>query len=215
LVAAPLVAAGPRRAVTVGGCVIPLHYEFQRWAWRTERCVEIGLGRRAVQNHRAEEVLEVGNVLPLAGTTGQTVVDKYEHGAGVLNVDIVDFDPGRTYELVVSLSTLEHVGWDEIPQDPGKAASALDVIDRLGSKLLVTIPVGVHPRLESAFLDGPFDDVVLLVKTGRRARWEPRPLAERSTIRYGEPYACGNGILVGMRGQPLRASAPSSVATPS
>jgi hypothetical protein len=203
--ALPLVAALPKQAATVGGCRMPLHYEFRRWTWRTERCLEIALGSRALQSRRREDVLEVGNVLPLAGIAGQTVVDKYEEGPGVLNVDIIDFNPGRTYELVVSISTLEHVGRDEVPQNLDKASAALERVAQLGGELLVTIPVGVHPRLESAFLDGPFDEVALLVKTGRLARWEQRPIAEHSRIRYGSPYACGNGILVGMRGGPLGA----------
>ena len=203
VLALPLVAVLPRRAVTVGGCRVPLHYEFRRWTWRTERCVEIALGGRALQSRRPEDVLEVGNVLPLAGIAGHTVVDKYEEGPGVLNVDIIDFDPGRTYELVVSISTLEHVGWDEVPEEPDKAATALEHIAQLGEKLLVTIPVGVHQRLESAFLTGPFDDIAFLVKTGRLARWAQRPIEERSRVRYGAPYAYGNGILVGMRGRPF------------
>ena len=110
---------------------------------------------------------------------------------------------GRTYELVVSISTLEHVGWDEVPEEPDKAATALEHIAQLGEKLLVTIPVGVHQRLESAFLTGPFDDIAFLVKTGRLARWAQRPIEERSRVRYGAPYAYGNGILVGMRGRPF------------
>jgi hypothetical protein len=203
LLATPLCAAAPRRVVTIDGQRVPLHYEFRRWAWRTERCVEIALGLRALGLHAGDQVLEVGNVLPLAGARGHTVVDKYEQGDGVLNVDIVDFDPERSYELVVSISTLEHVGWDEIPQDPDKAAAALKTIDRLGRRLLVTVPVGYHRRFEEAFLAGPFDDIVMLVKTGRSARWEQRPPSDRSRVSYGTPYACGNGILVGMRGHPL------------
>jgi hypothetical protein len=64
----------------------------------------------------------------------------------------------------------------------------------------VTIPVGYHRALEPAFVDGPFDEVTLLVKTARRARWEQRPLADLPRIDYGHPYANGNGILVGVRG---------------
>ena len=106
----PLVAAGPKRSVVVCDTRVPLHYELRRWAWRTERCVEIALGERAMRAYRPDLTLEVGNVMSLAGVAGHTIVDKYEEGPGVLNEDIVDFDPGRTYELAVSLSTLEHVG---------------------------------------------------------------------------------------------------------
>ena len=70
----------------------------------------------------------------------------------------------------------------------------------LADDLLVTIPVDYHPAFEDAFVDGPFDRVELLVKTARDARWVPRPLAERSRIRFSAPYANANGILVGSRG---------------
>jgi hypothetical protein len=205
----PVVAVGQRGYIEVQGQRLQLHYEFRRWAWRTERCVEIALGRRAIAAHNPDGVLEVGNVMPLAGISGHAVVDKYEEGPGVINEDIVGFLPGRRYSLVISLSTLEHVGWDEEPRDPDKAAVALDAMNSLvdeAGALLVTIPVGIHRRLERSFLaaDTPFDLVTLLVKTSRRPRWEACPLSNLSSLQYGAPYACGNGILVGVRGTPFR-----------
>jgi hypothetical protein len=150
-------------------------------------------------------------VLPPTGVRGHTVVDKYEEGPGVINEDIVDFAPGRRYGLVVCLSTLEHIGWDEEPQDADKAQVALRAMSDLvgdGGDMLVTIPVGYHRQLEHHYVsaDAPFDDVCLLVKQSRLARWESQPVAERRRIGYGAPYACGNAILVGTRGNPLRSS---------
>jgi hypothetical protein len=204
----PLVAALPHRHVELEGQRIALHYEFRRWAWRTERCAEIALGARAVAQREPDEVLEVGNVMPLAGVRGHIVVDKYEAFPGVVNEDILDFAPGRRYGLVLSLSTLEHVGWDEEPRDPGKAPAALEAMSSLvadDGALLITIPVGVHRCLEEAFTadDGPFDSIALLVKTSRLARWETRHPEGLDRFRYGEPYACGNAVLVGTRGNPL------------
>ncbi len=209
--ALPLVVALPRQRIELLDERVPLHYELRRWAWRTERCVEIALGNRAINAHSPEDVLEVGNVMPMAGVTGHAVVDKYEAGAGVINQDIVGFVPDRSYELVLSLSTLEHVGWDEIPREPEKAARALHHMSGLvadDGALLVTIPVGWHRDLEAEFVrgDGPFDSVMLLVRTGRRARWEVRPVSERTDVEYGSPFPCGNGILVGVRGQPFGCS---------
>jgi hypothetical protein len=205
----PVVALTPRRHVTVLGTEVPLYYEFRRWSWRNERCVEVGLGNYAVGLRQPEDVLEVGNVLPLAGVRGHTVVDKYEQGPDVINEDIVDFAPSSRYGLIVSLSTLEHVGWDEEPQDPDKARVALRAMSDLAGEsgqMLVTIPIGYHRQLEGYFVSGdaPFDDVSLLVKQSRLARWEPRPVQERTGIGYGAPYAAGNAILVGTRGNPLR-----------
>ena len=196
----PYVAATRRSRPDVLDGPVPLHYGLRRWDWRTERGLELALAARAVAGVAPADVLEVGNVLAPAGLAdGHTIVDKYEVGPGVLNVDIVDFEPDRRFRLAVCVSTLEHVGWDEEPRDPDKAGEALDRIATLADGLFVTIPVGHHRALEDRFVTGPFDDVVLAVRTSRTARWEPRPLAERGSIRYGEPYACGNGVLIGRR----------------
>jgi hypothetical protein len=199
--ALPLVWCGPRRSVDLAGEPVRLHYGFRRWAWRSERGLEIALGAQALEGFARDDVLEVGNVLSLAGFAGHTVLDKYERGPGILNVDIVGFVPERRYGLVVSLSTLEHVGWDEVPSDPDKAALALETIDRIGGALLVTIPVGYHRAFERAFVDGPFDSVALAVKTSRLGRWETRPPSARENVSYGRPFALGNGILIGRRRQ--------------
>lgn len=204
----PVVAARPSPRVCVLGAEIPVERELRRWSWRTERGMEIAMGKRALAGRDPAGVLELGNVLPLAGAAGHTVVDKYEQGPGVINEDILDWKAPRKYDLVVSISTVEHIGFDEIPPDHEKGPRALEVLrDHLapGGDLLVTIPVGYNRLLETAFVAGEvFDQVVLLVKASRRARWEERPLTERAEIAYGEPFACGNGVLVGVRGTPLR-----------
>jgi hypothetical protein len=198
--ALPFVFVGPRRTMNALGARIPLHYEWRRWTWRNERCAEIALGRHVLSGRDPSRVIELGNVLPLAGLGGHTVIDKYERGEGVVNVDILEYVPRGRFDLAISISTLEHVGWDEDPRDSGKAAVALERLAELADDLLVTVPVAYHPGFEDAFVEGPFDRVELLVKTARDARWTPRPLAERSRIRFSAPYANANGILVGTRG---------------
>ena len=50
------------------------------------------------------------------------IVDKYEKGDGIVNEDIVNFRPGKKYDLIVSISTLEHISWNEekkTKEDPG------------------------------------------------------------------------------------------------
>jgi hypothetical protein len=200
ILALPLVVAGPRRRVETAWGSVPLNYGFRSWHWRTERCVEVPLGKQAVGERDPDGVLELGNVLGAAGVTGHTVVDKYEIGPGVLNVDIMDFDPDRRFDLAVSISTLEHVGFDEHPQDLSKGYSALTHLASLANDLLVTIPVGYNKALEGRFIEGPFDRVELLVKTSRMAKWEQRPIRDAATIQYGAPYAYGNAVLVGSRG---------------
>jgi hypothetical protein len=208
--ARPVLSVKPREHVELLGVRVPLRYDVSRFAWRSERTVELALGARALAAHPPQDVLEVGNVMSGFGHRGHNVVDKYEREPGVLNEDIVGFDPGRKYGLVLSFSTLEHVGRDEEPRDPEKAARALHAVSDLVASdgaLLVSIPVDYHRELEAAFVPGEvFDDVVLLVRCSRLHHWEQRDLAELPAIRYDRPYPFANGLLVGVRGDPFHRS---------
>ena len=106
-----------------------------------------------------DDVLEVGNVLSFAGVTGHTVVDKYDRGDGVLNVDIMEYRPSKRFSLVLSISTLEHIGWDEDPREPEKASDTMRLMCDMGDSVLITIPVGWHRQLERKFLEGPLDSM--------------------------------------------------------
>nr|MDA3781227.1 hypothetical protein [Bacteroidales bacterium] len=71
------------------------------------------------------------------------VLDKYEKWEGVINKDIVDFSPNRKYDLILSISTLEHIGLDEVPSNPEKTLPAIKKMESLLSKngkLFFTIP---------------------------------------------------------------------------
>jgi hypothetical protein len=200
VLALPYVAATRASKPVVDGTTANLHYGFRRWDWRTERGLELALAKRFWAQRERTDVLEVGNVVQGIGLTGHTIVDKYERGPGVLNVDIMDYEPTREFAGVLCISTLEHIGWDELPQDPDKAGQALRRIATMGRDLLITIPVGCHRQLEREVIDGPFDRVALAVKTSRTARWEQRPLEDVDNHRYGSPFAYGNAVLIGIRG---------------
>ena len=88
---------------------------------------------------RGCRVLELGHVLSHYvdpsnyGFASHTVVDKYETSAmaNVHNVDIVDFESDALFDLIVSVSTIEHIGWDESPRDPEKVLLALQCMQGL------------------------------------------------------------------------------------
>lgn len=84
--------------------------------WENERGVEIPIFRELLLNHKGKRVLEVGNVLSHYFPIHHEVVKQYEVGSSVINEDIVEFVPQDKYDLILSISTLEHVGWDEHPQ---------------------------------------------------------------------------------------------------
>jgi hypothetical protein len=175
--------AGRRSAAgfDFGGERVPyLRHRYNR-TWLNERAVEVPLALRVLAERRGGEILEVGNVLGHYGADGHTVVDRYERAAGVINVDVADFDPGeRRFDLVLSISTLEHVGFDEQPPDPGKPLRAIEKLAAMlapGGLLWTTLPVGYNPSLDRQVREGalPFDRLTALGRTGHGMSWRESP----------------------------------------
>ncbi len=124
--------------------------------WSNERKVEIPIIRELLKQNQGKRILEVGRVLPHYFPVSHDVLDKYEKGKDVINEDVVDFTPARKYDLIVSISTLEHVGWEETPKEPEKAIRAVENLERClnpGGKIVFTVPVGQNPYLDNLISD--------------------------------------------------------------
>lgn len=172
--------------------------------WLNERTVEVPIALNHVNDAlaRGGTVLEVGNVLSHYGLSGHVVVDKYEQAPGVINVDVMDFNPEEKFDLVVSISTVEHIGWDELPREPEKAIEAIEHLRSLvapGGELVVTIPPGYNEFLDQALHDGRvhFDSVFAMRKRDRSLRWEPVDTAELH-CRSWRPVGGTGELLVGV-----------------
>lgn len=85
-------------------------YHKYNTTWKLERTVEVPIIFEVVKKHHDKNILEVGNVLSHYFPVNHDIIDKYEKGKGVINEDVVDFRPPKKYDLIVSISTLEHVG---------------------------------------------------------------------------------------------------------
>lgn len=124
-----------------------------------ERSVEVPIAQSFLASRLVTAGLEVGNVLshylPNVASAPWRVVDKYE---GPDRIDVMDI--AGSYPWIVSISTLEHVRWDECPvgiRHPDGSAAALDHLLSLlapGGSLLVTVPFGWQPFFDTQILSG-------------------------------------------------------------
>ena len=193
-----------RPAFDLGGRRYDYFWHDYNMTWRNERCVEVPLARALLAEFTGARVLEVGNVLSHYFPVSHDVVDKYERAPGVRNEDVVDFAPLQRYDCIVSLSTLEHVGWDETPREPGKALRALShLVERClapGGRMLVTFPVGHNRDLDQAFAADrlPFTRSHCMKREGRFAHWREASCAEIRDAAYGHPHPFANGLVIGM-----------------
>jgi hypothetical protein len=153
-----------------------LYHPYNR-TWKNERGVEIPIFRELLLQHEGKRVLEVGNVLSHYFPIQHDVVDKYEVSPGVINKDIVEFVPPQKYDLIVSISTLEHVGWDEQPREPTKLLQAIEHLRNRclapGGQIVVSLPVGYNKFFDGLLRDGksPFTTQHFLKRISKRNYW--------------------------------------------
>src|SRR4029450_12030196 len=168
-------------------------------SWRNERIVELPIVLAEMAARPGARTLELGNVVAHYTRRTHDVVDKAEPSPGVVNEDIVDFRPAQPYDLVVSVSTLEHVGFDEDVRDPQKVLRAVEAIRRLlapGGLAVVTLPLGYNPELD-AHLDAGrlrFDRTGYLKRVSAANAWVETEWAGVRGSAYGRPFTGANGL---------------------
>ncbi len=196
----------PRETFSALGRAYPYFYHLYNITWKNERAVEIAVARAFLDEHPSTSMLEIGNVLSWYQPALHDILDKYEEADGVINEDVVTFNPGHTYDAIVSISTLEHVGWDETPRDPTKVLRAAEHLKQLvspGGSMLVTVPIGYNPGLDAALGDGTlrFTRQCFMKRLGR-TRWREVRWDEVKDAKLGHPYRGANGLLIGIYERP-------------
>ncbi len=145
-------------------------------------------------------MLEIGNVLGHYQQISHTVVDKYEQAPGVHNVDVADLDLGTEFDLVIAISTLEHVGLDEDvqPDKPARAVARLREHLAPGGLLWVTHPVGYNPALDEPdpHRGHRLHRLRALRRDGRRNRWSEVPVDQVWSAAYDRLLYTAHGIVV-------------------
>ncbi|MGZ5399229.1 MAG: hypothetical protein ACXWDL_10185 [Nocardioides sp.] len=184
------------------GRLVPYFSHRYHYTWLNERAVEIALVRELLDRHDGADVLEIGNVLGHYSAVTHTVVDKYEQASGVLNLDAADLELGRTFDLILAISTLEHVGLDEQTVDTAKPARTIARLKahlKPGGILWVTHPVGYNTALDEQIRSGSigFTRLRALRRSDSRNVWREVPVDEVWAARYDRLLYTAHGIVVG------------------
>jgi SAM-dependent methyltransferase len=154
-----------------------------------------------MEEMKKKRVLEVGNVLRYYYPVRHDTLDKYEFGDGVLSLDIVDFHPKEKYDLIVTISTLEHVGWDEEPQNPKKLDAAFqNLVDNClapGGVLVITLPIGYNSYVDELLsLQKTIPGEKYFLKRKAFSEWREVPYEEVRGMKYNSPFPSSNAICI-------------------
>jgi len=183
--------------------------------WTNERRVEVPIAMEYLMRFKDKRILEVGNVISyyyLPGIIGAQwdVLDKYERVPehNLINEDVLTFQPKEKYDMIFSISTMEHVGFDhenEYKTEHGDYRKSVEAIKHLqkdclkkGGSMFLTLPWAYNATLHVAIFSGELDFKIRLMKRMTEDnRWqEVRYLDQLADVRYSYPYYAANGIIL-------------------
>jgi hypothetical protein len=168
-----------------------------------ERAVEIPIISKLISEYQNHKILEIGNVLSNYFTVNHDILDKYDHTPGIIAEDVVNYKTNKKYGLIVSISTLEHVGWDETPRDPNKIFSAIKNLKKLLSLnglLVVTIPLGYNQYLDKLLKNGElgFNSMYYLKRISKKNEWKEVNKKQINNSLYNSPFPNAKGLVIGV-----------------
>jgi hypothetical protein len=172
------------------------------FTWKNERALEIPYFQNLCKQYTPGKTLEIGHTLGHYFPHSHQVIDKYEKADSVINIDVLEFTPPKKFDLIIAISTLEHVGWHEAEHDAQKALRAITHLQSLLSprgRLVFSVPIGVNPALDSAVLSNtlPLSVVIYLRRINRWNVWKECKIQDIQNARYDFPYPNANAIVIG------------------
>lgn len=171
--------------------------------WQNERTVEVPIIYEKIKYYEGKRILEVGNVISKYYPFNGTVLDKYDFDPNVIHADVVDFRPDYKYDLIISISTLEHVGFDEEHIDPKKIIKSLENLRKCVKKegeIIFTVPLGYNPHLDKYLNNKKLNltETLFLERISNDNQWIETSLEKVATTEYNHPFPNANALLIGI-----------------
>lgn len=182
-------------------------YHKHNTTWRNERAVEIPIIWKIIKEHHNQQkrILEIGNVLSHYFAVNHTIVDKCEKAEGVINEDIVNFQSPEKYDLIIGISTLEHVGWDmgDRARNPMKILQAIENLKSClapSGKMVVTLPLGYNRIMDKLLNNGKikFTKQYYLKRISRNNKWKEVDWNECRGVKYDFLYHSAKALIIGV-----------------
>jgi len=193
----------PQKTFQFQGRSLTCFYHRYNMTWAGERCIEIPIAKSYLDQYSDKRVLEVGNVLSHYLPFCHDILDKFEKGPGIINEDIIGFTPSKQYDLILSISTFEHIGYDDEAEESSRQkiqralAACRTKLLAPGGKLVITVPVGYNPELDQMMESGELGaSSEFYMRRVQKLDWVASVKAEALRCRFRTPFPYANAILV-------------------
>jgi len=171
--------------------------------WANERCIELPIFQSILSKYEGKDILEVGNVMHHYQQTNHDVVDKFEQGESVITADIVEFRPEKQYDLIISISTFEHIGFDEGKGEETKELFLAAIRNcrsmlKPGGELVLSLPLGYNKYMDQIIRDqgGIADATNHFFQRVRVRQWENCTPDQALARPFSKPYLYANGLVI-------------------
>ena len=207
------------------GTRFPYFYHPYNRTVASERIVEIPLAKSILDYYKQQgkKILEVGNVLAHYFPVNHDVLDKYEKAPGVINEDVQDVKFQKKYDLIISISTMEHVGWTYgEKKDPGKFLRGIANLKKHLAKngtMMVTFPLFYRGDLSKLIINRkmPFIHEYFMKRVSFLNEWGEVNLGKAiKGAAYDTYFANANILYIGFysRSKPIFASGKLKLKSP-
>lgn len=175
--------------------MITLNYDF--WGpynnpRTNERNIELPIAFWFIENYD-DNLVEIGEVTPFYREAKHPIYD--------LSSDIADrrrdvFDLNLTDKNVLSISTVEHVGFGDYGNtpEPHKAIKAIEHIISQARNFMITYPVGYNTELDKDLMESGIHYFVMY--RDENNKWFMSVHNDLTKFMYNDPFYAGNAIVV-------------------
>ncbi|MBU1501483.1 MAG: class I SAM-dependent methyltransferase [Nanoarchaeota archaeon] len=196
----------PKKFFSFQGKKFPYFYHIYNTTWGNERTIEVPIVMDYIKESfmKRKRILEIGAVLVHYYPSRWDTLDKYELRKKIINKDILDFKPSNKYDLIVSISTFEHVGFDEDIKDPVKIIKAIKNLKEncleVGGKGVITMPLGYNLEMDKLLFANKldFDEKIFLKRINKENQWKEISEEEAKTSKYNKHFNAANSIVIGI-----------------
>ena len=176
-------------------------YHLHNRTFGGERAIEIPIALKYLFETKGKNTLEVGDVLSHYVSINHDILDKYEKRKGIINEDVASVSLGKKYDLILSISTMEHVGHSYGEKlDPNKFLKGIKNLKRHLTKngtLVITVPVYYNPFLTELIIAKkiPFTTVFFMKRISYMNDWKQIDYAEAIKGNTYDGYFANTNVL--------------------
>ena len=160
--------------------------------WKNERAIEIPIALSYLKEFKGKKILEIGNVLSHYVKTKHLILDKFEISSKVINQDVINFKSSIKFDLIISISTFEHIGIDDSIYNPKNSIKGIiNIKNNCLSKdgvFLISFPVNYNPALTKLLEGNIFNyKIYCFKKINNKNLWKQCSFEEIKDYKHQQP----------------------------